>query len=76
MTLNLKELFSSTDDSNEKVLMKLLAAIKDGQSDQFDYLKFKMSHQALLKMGMDESTAAKSAFLTASTMGITKENLL
>ena len=27
-------------------------------------------------MGMDESTAAKSAFLTASTMGLTKDKLL
>lgn len=76
MTINLKDLFAVTSEMNEKVLLKLLTAIKDGQQKDFDYLKFKQSYKSLCQMGMDESTAAKSAFLTASTMGFTKDKLL
>ena len=76
MTTNLKELFSVSENTNDKVLMKLLTAIKDGQQKDFDYLKFKQSYKALCELGMDESTASKSAYLTASTMGLTKEKLL
>jgi len=76
MTINLKDLFTVTSEMNEKVLLKLLTAIKDGQQKDFDYLKFKQSYKSLCQMGMDESTAAKSAFLTASTMGLTKDKLL
>ena len=76
MTINLKDLFAVTSEMNEKVLLKLLTAIKDGQQKDFDYLKFKQSYKSLCQMGMDESTAAKSAFLTASTMGLTKDKLL
>lgn len=76
MTINLKELFTVSELMNDKVLMKLLTAIKDGQQKDFDYLKFKQSYKSLCAMGMDEATASKSAFLTASTMGLTKEKLL
>ncbi len=76
MTTNLKELFSVSENTNDKVLMKLLTAIKDGQQKDFDYLKFKQSYKALCELGMDEATASKSAYLTASTMGLTKEKLL
>lgn len=41
MTINLKELFAVSEHMNDKVLMKLLNAIKDGQQKDFDYLKFK-----------------------------------
>ena len=76
MTINLKELFTVSEQMNDKVLMKLLNAIKDGQQKDFDYLKFKQSYKALCQLGMDEATAAKSAFLTASTMGLTKDKLM
>ncbi len=76
MTINLKELFDIKSEMNEKVLLKLLTAVKDGQQKDFDYLKFKQSYKSLCQMGMDESTAAKSAFLTASTMGLTKDKLM
>jgi vacuolar-type H+-ATPase subunit I/STV1 len=76
MTINLKDLFAVSEQMNDKVLMKLLNAIKDGQQKDFDYLKFKQSYKSLCQLGMDESTAAKSAFLTASTMGLTKVKLM
>jgi len=76
MTINLKDLFEVSDVMNDKVLMKLLTAMKDGQQKEFDYIKFKQSYKGLIAMGMDESTAAKSAFITASTMGVTKDKLM
>lgn len=76
MTTNLRDLFAVTEQMNDKVLLKLLTSIKEGQQKDFDYLKFKQSYKALLDMGMDETTAAKSAYLTASTMGLTKEKLM
>ena len=76
MTINLKDLFAVSEQMNDKVLMKLLNAIKDYQQTDFDYLKFKQSYKSLCQLGMDESTAAKSAFLTASTMGLTKDKLM
>lgn len=76
MTINLKDLFEVTEEAHDKSLMKLLTAIKEGQQKDFDYLKFKQSYKSLCAMGMDEATAAKSSYLTASTMGLTKDKLL
>lgn len=72
----MKELFRSHEYADDKIISKLLVALKDAQQDGFDYLKFKHSYTALLEMGMDEAKAAKSAFLTASTMGFSKDKLL
>ena len=41
----------------------------------FDYLKFRQSVNALLQLQMDENTAIKSAFATASTIGLSRQNL-
>jgi chromosome segregation ATPase len=74
--VELKELFSNLEKYDEKVLAKLMTAIAESQQGGFDYLKFKLSYIRLQQMGMDEAQAAKSAFMTASTMGFTKEELL
>jgi len=42
----------------------------------FDYLKFKQSIEQLAGLKLDMSTSLKSAFATASTMGVTKDSLL
>ncbi len=78
MVLNLKELFKIDEDNryNEKVINGLLSAIKENQIEEFDYLRFKLSLKNLMNLGMDYPTAAKSALLTAKTMGLTKEKLL
>jgi hypothetical protein len=76
MTIDLRDLFGVATDANDKVLMKLLSALKENQIAEFDYLKFKQSYKSLCALGMNEATAAKSAFLTASTMGLTKDKLL
>lgn len=77
MVIDLKQLFLDSQDLDEKSVMALLKAIKKNHDNTtFDYIKFKQSVEALLKLNMDESTSYKSAFATASTMGLTKDKLL
>lgn len=61
---------------DEKIKDTLLQSLLDNNMDGFDYFEFKQSLLTLSKMPLDEETQYKSAFATAATMGITKENLL
>lgn len=76
MTVDLKKLFASEDITNTKMQTALIAAISKNASEEFDYLKFKVSVKKMLEMGMDKETALKSAFATASVMGVTKNKLI
>ncbi|MEM9548528.1 MAG: hypothetical protein AAGA77_21260, partial [Bacteroidota bacterium] len=76
MTIDLKKLFASDDITNSKMQSALIGAIKKEASEEFDYLKFKVSVKKMLEMGMDRETALKSAFATASVMGVTKTKLV
>ena len=51
------------------------ALIKQTQPG-FDFLKFKQSISQLASLNLDATTSLKSAFATASTMGVTKDSLL
>lgn len=59
-----------------KIVEKLLQAIEKNNLDGFDYLEYKKALKALEKMPMDEATKFRSAFATASTMGVTLDKLL
>jgi len=74
--IDLKELFPHGEAASEKLYKTLLKAIADAHIKEFDYLKFKQSVSNMIEMGMDEATSIKSAFTTASTMGLTKDKLL
>lgn len=76
MTIDLKKLFASDDITNTKMQTALIAAISKNATKEFDYLKFKVSVKKMIEMGMDRETAFKSAFATASVMGITKNKLI
>jgi len=77
MNADLRELFSKTKGLDDKSVKALLQAVKRQYKEgQFDYLKFKQSVTNLLKMDMDIAMAYKSAYMTASTLGLTKESLL
>jgi len=77
MTTDLRDIFSGTDGLDEKSLNALLRAIKSKHDvNSFDYLKFKQAVKALSNIDMDNVTSYKSAFMTASTMGLSKESLL
>jgi len=77
MPTDLRDLFPSTSQLDQKSVQALLSALmKNHDTNKFDYLKFKESVSSLEKIVSDESTSYKSAFATASTMGLTKESLL
>lgn len=76
MKVDLKKLFASDDITNAKMQTALITAIGKNASEEFDYLKFKVSVKKMIEMGMDRATAVKSAFATASVMGVTKNKLI
>lgn len=77
MTTDLRDLFEGTKGLDEKSVNALLRALKNNyQEGSFDYLKFKQSLLSLKALNIDETTSYKSAFATASTMGLSKESLL
>lgn len=61
---------------DSKIIERLLQAIEANNLEGFDYLEFKKSIKALEKIPMDEATKYRSAFATASTMGVTLQKLL
>lgn len=73
--MNLKNLFGENHGLDEKSMDFLLRAIERKNLPGFDYIEFKQSMNALSKMHLDEETAVKSAFATASTMGLNKIKL-
>lgn len=76
MAIDLKNLFSVDEDVDSKSLNALLKALKNNASAQFDFLKFRHSVLTMKEMNMDEEMAYKSAFTTASTIGVNKTSLL
>ena len=76
MSNKLTDLFAQAAGTDEKSLSFLMKALEGNDLTGFDYIQFKQSVQALAKMNMDEATAYKSAFATASTMGLTKAKLI
>ncbi|GAB4249402.1 MAG: hypothetical protein Kow0027_12280 [Saprospiraceae bacterium] len=75
MQQNMKAIFGN-GDLDEKSVNFLVAALEKNNLPGFDYLEFKLSLGKLRQLNMDEETAIKSAFATASTLGLTKETLL
>ena len=76
MQKDLKNIFGATTGLDEKSMEFLTSALAKNNLPGFDYLEFKQSLGALANLNMDEATAFKSAFATASTVGLTKEKLL
>ena len=76
MQRHLKNIFGDTTGLDEKSMEFLTSALVKNNLPGFDYLEFKQSLSALSNLDMDEATAFKSAFATASTVGLTKEKLL
>ena len=73
MHKKLVEIFGSHGDIDSKSVDFLAKALDKNNIPGFDYLEFKQSLTALKKMGMDAETSIKSAYATASTVGLTKE---
>ena len=76
MGAQIESLFEKSQDVDLKIWEKLMKAIADKQSQNFDYLKFRLSYRELERMGMDHEISVKSAFVTAKALGIEKPKLL
>ena len=76
MQKDLKKLFGDAHGLDEKSADFLTKALEKNNLPGFDYIEFKQSLGALMAMDMEESVAFKSAFATASTVGLTKEKLV
>ena len=76
MLKDLKNIFGDPHGLDEKSVNFLTKALEKHNLPGFDYLEFKQSLSALTQMNMEPETAFKSAFATASTMGLTKSKLL
>jgi hypothetical protein len=71
----MKNLFGSPE-ADSKSLEFLTKVIEKNNLPGFDYLEFKGAIDNLSKFHLDEALAFRSAFATASTLGLTKEKLL
>jgi hypothetical protein len=74
--MKIAELLKLGNHADQKSVEFLENAMVKKTQTGFDYLKFKQSLEQLSHLQLDERTALKSAFVTASTMGVTKETLL
>ncbi len=76
MQKDLKTLFGKDHGLDQKSVEFLTNALEKSNLPGFDYIEFKLSLGALAQLNMDEATAFKSSFATASTVGLTKMKLL
>ncbi len=76
MASDLNQIFNTNSTVDQKSLAFLTKALSRNNMQGFDYIEFKQSLSSLKKMNMDDETAIKSAFATASTVGLTKDKLV
>jgi chromosome segregation ATPase len=76
MKIDLLELFGVPTELDQKSVNALVKAINANHIKDFDYLKFKTSVENLEEIQADENTRFKTTFMTAQTLGISKEHLL
>lgn len=76
MQKKLKAVFEKHTELDSKSVDFLVSALEKSNLPGFDYLEFKQSVAALQAMQLDEVTAMRSAFATASTIGLTKDKLI
>lgn len=77
MQQSIKSIFGNHHGLDDKSMEILSAALEKNNLPGFDYIEFKQALLALhAKVQMDEATALKSTFATASVMGLNKEKLL
>ena len=75
MKKTLAELFANSGPLDQRSANMIINTLEKNNLPGFDYLEYKQSLEGLSKMNMDEATAFQSAFVTASTLGLTKEKL-
>ncbi len=76
MQKKLGSIFGDDHGLDGKSVKFLTTALEKNNLPGFDYIEFKQSLKALSDMDLPEEMAFKSAFATASTVGLTKGKLL
>ena len=76
MSTDIKKALNISSDFDKKSTDFLSKALASNAGDGFDYIKFRKALKAMEKMELDETQKFKSAFATASTMGLTKSGLV
>lgn len=76
MQKSLKTIFGVHHGLDEKSVNFLVKALEKNNLPGFDYIEFKQALQALQEMDMSEETAYRSAYATATTVGLTRDKLL
>jgi len=76
MQKNLKDIFQDIPETDNRSVQFLVNALEKNNIDGFDYIEYKQALSALAALDIDEATAFKSAYATASTMGLTRNKLL
>jgi chromosome segregation ATPase len=66
----------SQENLDPRSLELLVQVIEDSNLPGFDYVELKRAVANLHAMNIEESVAYKSAFATATTVGVTKEKLI
>jgi septal ring factor EnvC (AmiA/AmiB activator) len=74
--MKISQLLGLGNNADQKSVDFLENAMVKQAQPGFDYLKFKQSIDQLAGLKLDVSISLKSAFATASTMGVTKDSLL
>ncbi len=74
--MKISQLLGLGGTSDQKSVDFLENALAKQSQPGFDYLKFKQSISQLAGLNLDTTTSLKSAFATASTMGVTKDSLV
>ncbi|HHM20682.1 MAG TPA: hypothetical protein ENJ20_01550 [Bacteroidetes bacterium] len=72
----LKAIFGKKGNNDDKSLDFLTKALAKNNLKGFDYLEYKLSLGRLAEMGIEDDIIYKSAFATATTVGLTKEKLI
>lgn len=74
--MKISQLLKLGGNTDQKSIDFLESAMTKKSQQGFDYLKFKQSVEQLNSLNLDAAIALKSAYSTASTMGVTKDSLL
>jgi hypothetical protein len=74
---DIKNIFGQLKDSvDEKSAEYLAKALEKNNMPGFDYIEFKQSLNKLLALNIDDSHRFQAAFMTGSTIGLTKDKLI
>ena len=76
MKNDLRPIFGSDHGLDPKSVDFLTGALAKGNLPGFDYLEFKLALTKLSAMQIEDTTAIKTAFATAQTVGLTKAKLI